>query len=190
MYILCALMLFPIVIWKNIIAKTKRKKVKKQEEKERKRLVEENTTENSLIKNIPSFDNILCLSSIDQVDDIIHEESETLFDFYDLSDLNQNIRTEINNNDLLTEPDHILNSKPWLLNDKPLTDTKINDLDFSNKISVFSLPSSNVAKSKNIQKIKKEVKFKLLSTNVENIEEHNYDLTKSNSNCLLFESNV
>ena len=188
MYSLCALMLFPVVIWKNIIAKTKKSKQKKLQEQDKNRLVSSNTENSNLIETNSSSEKLLTSPNAD-----------TEFYFYNLVHFDRKISIESQINKNIIEPDHILNSKPWLLNDTPITDTKLSYTDFSIKIPTI-IPSSSINDDDRKIRVtkkqkKKEVKFRDKPRETSTLEYNGQVIVTRNEiekirNYFLFESNV
>ncbi len=192
MYSLCALMLFPVVIWKNILAKSKKSKKKKLQEKDRNGL---NFTENSILTTSNSSpENLRCITNV-----------ENEFEFYNLVCVDRKISTDTQINQQILEPDHILNSKPWLLNDTPLVDTKVSYTDFLIKIPTITLNSTLINDQDDDKKIKLKKKKKIFkfreklreTTPAKVIECKNQvsarneiHKNKTNFNYFLFETNV
>jgi hypothetical protein len=153
MYTLCALMLLPVVIWKNLVAKAKKYKAKQQQQQQTQQHAQppvqqetqqkDNQTniQNSISESLSSYNKLLTLLNND---DLYRdqESSEPLLAncpkvHFDACSLNE----EEDSSEKI-DADHILNSKPWLNNEKikPLTDSRSTEMNFSTTKLVFSLP--------------------------------------------------
>ena len=202
MYTLCALMLFPVVIWKSIVEKTKKHRRKKQKENASKNQVQElfniesqiTSTDLTISKNSQSCDKLITLSNINEES----EEQETLLKVtnkskFSLESDDNDDANSLNNDDDVA--DHILNSKPWLNSDElsPLTDSKSRELNLTNR----EIKSASAVEFKTCNSIiKKSRSFtsssdKYKSSNFVDINKNKAKTISNNkSQYLLFESNV